>query len=341
MKGIVFLGDRELEFREVPEPEPGAGEVVIGMKSSGLCGTDLRRYRAPRAQRGDPSKLAVGGHEPCGVIAEVGPDVTGVQVGDRVMVHHYWGCGRCKMCRVGYTQMCLEGHVGYGLSADGGHEDLLRVPAPTCVPMPDELSFEEGAACACGTGTAFYALKRLDLSGTETVAIFGQGPVGLSATLFAAAMGARVLAVDVVPERLALAERLGAEVAIDAGKDPVEAIRDLTDGEGADAALDATGLAQARINTVDSTRPWGRVCFVGEGGETRFNVSSQIIHKQLTIYGSWTFSIGGLEEVGRFVVEREIPLKDLITHRFALDQAVEAYRLFDAGGTGKVVFVWE
>ena len=342
MKGVVFLGDRELEFRELPDPKPGPGQVVIAMKGSGLCGSDLRPYRAPKDQKGEPASLKVGGHEPCGVIAEVGEGVANVRVGDRVMMHHYSGCGACRMCRIGYSQMCLHHHDTYGSTQNGGHEDYLLAPADTCVAMPDGLSFEEGAACACGTGTAFHALKRLDITGTETLAIFGQGPVGASGTLFAAAMGVRVIAVDMIPERLALAKKLGADVVIDASEqNPVDAIRELTHGEGAHATLDATGIPEARINAVDSAMLWGKVCFVGEGNTTTFDVSSQIIHKQLTILGSWTFSLGGLEEVANFVVERGIPLNDLITHRFRLDQAVEAYQLFDSGRTGKVVFTWD
>jgi 2-desacetyl-2-hydroxyethyl bacteriochlorophyllide A dehydrogenase len=341
MRGVVLVGDRQIDMRELPKPVPGPGEVVLAMKASGLCGSDLRPYRMPRAQRGNAMALAVGGHEPCGVVAEVGPGVTTVQVGNRVMMHHYSGCGTCRMCRIGYTQMCLHHHEVYGFTRGGGHQDFLNVPASTCVALPDVLSFEEGAACACGTGTAFHALKRLGISGLDTIAIFGQGPVGLSATQFAATIGARVIAVDVIPERLELATQLGADLTIDAVADPpVEAIREVTHGEGADATLDATGIPEVRLNAVDSARLWGKVCFVGEGNTTTFDVSPQIIHKQLTIYGSWTFSISGLAEVANFVVERRVPLKDLITHRFALDQAAEAYQLFDSGRTGKVVLMW-
>jgi 2-desacetyl-2-hydroxyethyl bacteriochlorophyllide A dehydrogenase len=341
MKGVVFVGDRQIDLREVPKPTPGPGEVVLAMKASGLCGSDLRPYRMPKAQRGNAMALTVGGHEPCGVVAEVGPGVSTVRVGDRVMMHHYTGCGMCQMCRIGYTQMCMHHHEVYGFTQGGGHQDFLNVPASTCVMLPDALSFEEGAACACGTGTAFHALKRLGISAIDTIAIFGQGPVGLSATQFAATMGARVIAVDVIPERLELATQLGADLTINASTDPpVEAIRELTHGEGADATLDATGIPEVRLNAVDSARLWGKVCFVGEGNTTTFDVSPQIIHKQLTIYGSWTFSLSGLAEVANFVVERRVLLKDLITHRFTLDQAVEAYQLFDSGRTGKVMLIW-
>ncbi len=341
MRGVVFTGDKEVEIRTLPDPHPGPGEVVIAMKASGLCGSDLRHYRAPKAERGDPANLKVAGHEPCGVIAEVGRGVTEVAVGDRVMMHHYTGCRACTMCRIGYTQMCLHGSVVYGTGANGGHEDYLVCPAYTCVKMPEGLDFDEGAACACGTGTAFWALKRLNISGDDTLAIFGQGPVGASGTMFAKAMGARVIAVDVDRQRLELAQRLGADVCIDAGtQNPVEAIRELTHGEGSPATLDCTGRPEARINAVDSAMLWGRVCFVGEGNTTTFDVSPQIIHKQLTILGSWTFSLNGLEEVARFVVDRQVPLKELFTHRFTLDQADEAYKMFEAGGTGKVCFTW-
>ena len=340
MRGVVFTGDRNLELRELGKPEPGPGDVVLKMMASGLCGSDLSRYRMPSDRLG--STLFVAGHEPCGVVAEVGANVDSVKVGDRVMMHHYTGCNKCSMCRIGYTQMCLAHHEVYGSTADGGHQDYLLCPASTCVPLPDSLSFEEGAAVSCGTGTAFHAVKRLGISGVDTLAVFGQGPVGVSATMFGKAMGARVIAVDVIEERLALSAELGADVVIDASKDDAESIiRELTDGEGADATLDATGIPDVRINAVDSARYWGRVCFVGEGNTTTFDISAQIIHKQLTIYGSWTFSLAGLAEAANFVVNRNVPLNKLITHRYNLDQADEAYKLFDTGRTGKPVFLWE
>ena len=340
MRGVFYLGDGRLEIRDLPKPTPGPGEVVIAIKASGLCGSEQRTYRSPVEVQGDPADLKVRGHEPCGVVAEAGANVNGVKVGDRVMMHHHSGCRSCKMCRIGYTQMCLVGHQVYGRDQHGAHADFLLAPDYTCVALPEQLGFDEGAALACGTGTAFHALKRLALSGTDTIAIFGQGPVGLSATLFAATMGAKVLAVDVVPERLELSRQLGAEEAIDArDADPVEVVAEMTHGLGADAALEATGIPQVRKQALDGAMPWGRVCFVGEGGDTSFDVSAQIIRRQLTIYGSWTFGIAGLAEVADFVAERRIPLRDLITHRFPLEEAGEAHSAFESGKTGKVVLV--
>jgi threonine dehydrogenase-like Zn-dependent dehydrogenase len=347
MRGVIFLGEREVKLKEFPNPKPDFFEAIVEMRASGLCGSDFNRYRAPKTEQNDPSQLKAGGHEPCGVVAEVGTGVRNVKVGDRVIVHHYLGCGRCKWCLVGYSQMCIDPDVQrvyYGGSNHGGHADRIAVHERALVPMPDQLSFAEGAACACGTGTAYDAVKKLDISGRDTFAIYGQGPVGLSATLFGVASGAKVIAVEPNQYRRELAKKLGCEVAIDPfATDPVEAIKSLTHGEGADATLDCTGLPEPRVNMVRSARIYGRACFVGEGGPiaSDFNISRDIIHKQLTVYGSWTMSTVHLAEVANYIVDHRVPLKNLITHRFPLEQAVDAYKLFESGQTGKVVFTWE
>lgn len=348
MRGVVFTGNRQLELREFPDPVPGPGEVVLEIKASGMCGSDLKFYRAAGDEAGalglgGSGKPVIAGHEPCGIIAAVGPGVgeTEAREGQRVMNHHYTGCGRCPHCRVGWSQLCPNGITVFGVTGDGAHARYMKVPARTNVPLPEELSFEEGAAVSCGTGTAYGALKRLDVSGRDTLAVFGQGPVGLSATLLGTAMGARVIAVDIAPERLALAKEFGADAVVNSREtDPVAAIKALTRGEGAPATMDCTGIAEARVAAVKTAATWGRVCFVGEGGLTAFDVSADLIRKQLTLVASWTFSSLGQWECARFVAERKIPLARLLTHRFTLDQAVEAYKLFDTQTTGKGVFVF-
>src|SRR5713101_3434741 len=348
MHGVVFLGERKLELREFPDPTPGPGEVVIAIKASGMCGSDLHPYRAAgNAAKalglGGGSGPVIGGHEPCGVVAAVGPGVseTEARVGQRVMNHHYWGCGQCKHCRVGWSQLCRKGIVVYGMTGHGAHAPFMKVPARTLVPLPDELSFEEGAAISCGTGTAYGALKRLDVSGRDTLAVFGQGPVGLSATMLGRAMGARVIAVDISPDRLKLAKDFGADEIVNSKEtDPVKAIHELTHGEGAECTMDCTGVAEARVAAVRSAGTWGRVCFVGEGGTTTFDISQQMLRRQLTIHASWTFSAMGQAECARFIVDKKIPLKTIFTHRFKLEEADQAYRLFDTQTTGKGVFLF-
>jgi len=349
MRGVVFLGGRELELREFPDPTPGPGEVVLAIKASGMCGSDLHPYRAPKGGGaaaalglGGSGEPVIAGHEPCGVVAEVGKGVfeSVAAVGQRVMNHHYKGCQRCKHCRRGWAQLCRSGITVYGVTGHGAHAAYMKVPAETCVPLPDELSFEEGAAVSCGTGTAYQALKRLDVSGRDTLVVFGQGPVGLSATLLGTAMGARVIAVDLAPERRQLAKSFGAEAAIDPkAVDPVAAVHELTGGQGAECTMDCTGNADARIAALRSADTWGRVALVGEGGQTTIDVSQHMLRRQLTVHASWTFSTTIQEECARYIVARKVPLKKLITQRWKLDQAAEAYTLFDRQATGKGVFV--
>ena len=345
MRGVVFLGGRKLEIRDFPDPAPGPGEVVLEIKASGMCGSDLKFYRivggAQALGLGGDGAPVIGGHEPCGVVAAVGPGVAPAEakVGDRVMDHYYLGCGVCKYCLDGWSQLCPEGFLVYGVTAHGAHAPYMKVPARTLVPLPDALTFTTGAAISCGTGTAFGALRRLGLAAGDTIAIFGQGPVGLSATQFAAAMGARVIALDPGAERLARAKDFGADALIDPGRDaPVDAIRELTGGEGANLTLECSGHPDARLAAVRGLRTWGKACFVGEGGEVTFEVSTDLIRRQATLIGSWTFNKQGQADCARFVVEHGIDVESLFTHRFKLDQAAAAYELFDTQTTGKGVF---
>jgi len=351
MRGVVFLGDRELEIREFPDPSPGPGEVVLQMKASGMCGSDLHVYRAPRQGKTAATALGLGGkggpviagHEPCGVVVARAPDVPEAMapIGTRMMDHHYAGCGVCGHCRTGWSQLCRAGITVYGVTGHGGHADYLAVPARTLVPLPDALTFEEGAAVSCGTGTAYGALRRMGLAGNHTLAVFGQGPVGLSATLLGVAMGARVIAIDVSAERLALAQDFGADAVINPGEnEPVAALRDLTHGAGVDLAIECSSAPSARQAAVRCVRTWGTACFVGEGGSVSLDVSPDLLRRQVTLIGSWTFSSVGQEECARFVADRKVPLGKLITHRFKLDEAAAAYRLFDSQTTGKGVFVF-
>jgi len=348
MKGVVFQGNRKLEILDFPDPTPGPGEVVLEIKASGMCGSDLKFYRAA----GGASSLGLGklsgpiiaGHEPCGVVVGVGPGVSEKQakVGMRVMQHHYRGCGVCEHCSTGWMQLCVEGVAEvYGVTGHGAHARYMKCPARTLVQLPEELSFEAGAAISCGTGTAWGALHRLDLLGDHTIAIFGQGPVGLSATLLAAEMGARVIALDTSDERLARAKEFGADVLINPSttENVVQAIRDLTHGRGAHASLDASSSPAARAQAVRCVRTWGKACFVGEGDNVTLDVSNDLLRRQVTLIGSWTFSTVGQADCARYVADRQIVLDRLFTHRWRLEQAEEAYQLFDAQTSGKGVFL--
>ena len=181
--------------------------------AAAICGSIAPRRETASLGLGKSSGPVIAGHEPCGVVAATGSavDERTAKVGARVMVHHYSGCGTCAHCRTGWSQMCAEGSTVYGVTGHGAHAPYMKVPAHTLVALPDDLSFATGAAISCGTGTAYQALRRIKLAGGDTIAIVGQGPVGLSATQLAAAMGARVIALDVSAERLERAKEFGAD----------------------------------------------------------------------------------------------------------------------------------
>jgi threonine dehydrogenase-like Zn-dependent dehydrogenase len=341
MKAVVFLGENKLEIRDYTDPVPGPDEVVVRMKASGMCGSDLHHLHGP--VRTGP-ELVIEGHEPCGVVELVGEAVrpTEARVGDRVMVHHYDGCRTCQFCRSGFTQYCQNARTVFGgLDGHGGHADLMKVPAHALIKLPDSLSFKTGAAISCGTGTAFGAIKRVGLSADETVAVFGQGPVGLSATMLAKAFGARVIAVDVEPSRLAMAKRFGADDVINsAEQDPVTAIRELTrNGAGADKSIECSANASVRRQAVQAVRPWGTACMVGVFGPIELD-SEELIQLRKTVVGSLTFSKNQQEECALFVAERGLDVESLFTNEFRLEEAEKAYELFDQRKIGKGVFIF-
>ncbi len=348
MQGVVFPGDRKVQILDFPDPTPGPGEVVLEIKASGMCGSDLKFYRASggAASLGFTASAGpvVAGHEPCGVVVAVGANVSEKQarIGMRAMQHHYRGCGVCAHCSTGWMQLCVEGVAEvYGITGNGGHAKYMKCPARTLVALPEELSFETGAAISCGTGTAWGALQRLGLQGDHTIAIFGQGPVGLSATQLASEMGARVIALDTSEERLSRAKEFGADALINpkTTDNVVQAIKDLTHGLGAHLSLDASSSPQARAQAVKCVRTWGKACFVGEGDSVTLDVSNDLLRRQVTLIGSWTFSTVGQAECARFIADRGVDVDHLFTQRWKLHQAEEAYRLFDSQTTGKGVIL--
>jgi threonine dehydrogenase-like Zn-dependent dehydrogenase len=342
MKGLVFLGDRKLAYVDVEDPTPGQGEVVVQIKASGMCGSDLHPYRASHDSGIALEHRVIGGHEPCGIVAAVGAGVPRhvAKVGDRVMVHHYHGCSICRHCRTGWPQLCKPAtRVTYSANAHGAHAPYMKAMASTLVPLHEALSFEAGAAIACGTGTAWGAIERLQPTGHETIAVFGQGPVGLSATLLASARGARVIALDVDDTRLAQARAFGAQATVNPGTtDAVQALRELTRGEGVEMVIETSGSPQAAASGLAATAVWGTVCLVGIGSTLNLEIKA-LLDRQVTVMTSYTTSTVGQKDCADFVVERDLDLDRLFSHRWSLSEADEAYRLFDTQSTGKGAFL--
>lgn len=345
MHGVVLPGARQLEVREFPVPEPGHGQVLVRMKASSLCGSDLRAIYRPTDQGSGPEAYrgVIAGHEPCGIIERVGPGVQRFHEGDRVVLYHIVGCGLCPACQSGWQISCERPErAAYGWQRDGGHADFLLAEQRTLLPLPDELSYLDGAMVACGVGTAYAACLRAGVSGHDKVLITGLGPVGLGAAMLCQALGAQVVGMDTMPERRALAQQLGLGEIVDGeGEGLAMQLREMTQGHGFEVAIDCSGAADARHLCLDMAREWGRVVYVGEGGTVSFAPSPLLIHKQLALYGSWVCSVPQMEDLLERLVRWNLSPAKMVTHTFTLDQAREAYELFDGGRTGKVAIVWE
>ncbi|TSA81820.1 zinc-binding dehydrogenase [Deinococcus detaillensis] len=344
MRGVVLPGERQFEFRDLPIPRPQAGQVLVRMKASSLCGSDLRAIYRPKDQGHGPEAYrgVIAGHEPCGVVEEVGLGVKTFAPGDRVVLYHIAGCGACDDCRAGYMISCTSPQrAAYGWQRDGGHAPYLLAEERTLVRLSDSLSYVDGAIIACGFGTAFAACERAAVSGKDRVLITGLGPVGLSVALLCRALGAEVVGVEGVAERRELARSLGFEQIAEPGEDALEQLMALSGQRGFEVAFDCSGVASARHLCLEAARTWGRVVLVGEGGTLNFEPSPLLIHKQLSLLGSWVCSIGQMQRLVELLERWKLHPEVTVTHRFTLEQAQSAYETFDTGKTGKVVIVWD
>jgi propanol-preferring alcohol dehydrogenase len=344
MKGVVFPGDKKVEVREFAIPTPGPNEVLIQMKASAICRSDMSLYYGNPVVGGEAAKsgVVIPGHEPAGLVVNTGKDVTSIKEGDRVAVYLAIGCGECSYCKSGYMMFCPTWKC-IGFDLHGGDADYIVVPEKNCMKLPDGLSYINAAVSTDAVGTLYHAQKRLQISGKDTLVVFGLGPMGGAGILVAKALGATVIAVDMIDERLELAQKeLGADYIINGkNEDAVARIREITGNRGADAAIDCSGSPIAENQALDCVRPHGRVAFVGESRETAIRPSEQLIRKQVTLIGSWYFPIQEYEEITEFIVRKKIPVEKLVTHTFNLEEAEKAFRMFDERKTEKAVFVWE
>lgn len=347
MTGAILPGDSSVVLTTFAVPEPGHGEVLLRVKSSTICGSDIRAIYRQHTGKGpegyQPGRVA--GHEPCGQIVKTGPGCRRFREGDRVIVYHISGCGVCNDCRRGYMISCTSETYrrAYGWQRDGGMAEYLLAEEKDLVHLPDSLSYSDGAQVACGFGTVYEGLEKIGISGNDAVLVTGLGPVGLATAMLARAMGARlVIGTDVSPERMNLALEKGlCDHVLASGPGNVAQVRALTGGNGVEKAVDCSANDQARLTCIQATRKWGKICFIGEGGTVQFQPSADIIHDQKTIYGSWVTNIWRMEELVERLVRWNLHPETLITHRFPLAKAGEAYALMDGGRCGKVAVVFD
>jgi threonine dehydrogenase-like Zn-dependent dehydrogenase len=344
MTGVLLPGNSTVVSVTREVPEPGHGQVLLAMKASSICGSDIRAiYREHLGEGPEAYQGVVAGHEPCGQVVAVGPGCRRLAEGDRVVVYHIAGCGVCEQCRTGYLIGCTDSsRAAYGWQRDGGHADYLLAEEVTCLPMPDSLSYVDGALVSCGFGTAYEALLRLDISGRDTLLVTGLGPVGLATAMLARAMGVgTVVGTDVSTERRTLAAGLGlVDHTVPADDTAASRLAELTGGRGFSVTMDASGNGTARHLALSATATWGRCAFVGEGGDVRFEVSPLMIHKQVTLHGSWVTSVGHMADLLAHLDRWQLAPSEIVTDTFTLDEAEAAYRLADRGTAGKVVITF-
>jgi threonine dehydrogenase-like Zn-dependent dehydrogenase len=345
MQAAYLPGNSTVELKEVDIPVPGHGEVLIKMKSSTICGSDIRAiYREHLGKGPEGYQNKVCGHEPSGQIVQCGPGLRRFKEGDRVIVYHISGCGVCNDCRRGYMISCTSPYRrAYGWQRDGGMAEYLLAEEKDLVALPDSLTYTDGAQVACGFGTVYEGLEKIGISGNDAVLVVGLGPVGLAACMLVKVMGAnKVIGVDTVQERVDIAIAKGlVDHAFVSDATAQEKILALTAGMGVEKAVDCSGHTVGRQLAVRTTRKWGKIVLIGEGGTMELNPSPDLIHDQKTIYGSWVTNIWRMEELVERIVRWGIHPEDLVTNRFTLNKATDAFALMAEGKCGKVAVVFD
>ena len=343
MRATVFHGKDDIRVDEVPRPRAGAGEAVIRVTMTTICGTDLHILRGEYPVR--PGLVV--GHEPVGVIDELGAGVVGYQVGDRVLVGAITPCGQCRACLSGHLSQCGHG-AGYealggwrfGNTIDGAQAEYLLVPnaQANLAKIPDELSDEQVVLLADIASTGFSGAESGQIRIGDAVAVFAQGPIGLCATAGAKLMGAAlIIGVDGDANRLAMSKRMGADVVLDYREcDPIAEVKKLT-GDGADVAIEALGTQQTFESALRSLRPGGTLSSLGVySGKLQIPYEAFAAgigdHRIVT-----TLCPGGKERMRRLmevVRTRRVDLTPLITHKFSLDAINDGYRVFGERADG-------
>jgi alcohol dehydrogenase len=341
MRALVFRGVNDIGLERVPMPHPGPGEAVIRVTLTTICGTDLHILKGEYAVK--PGLVI--GHEPVGVIHELGVGVSGYAVGDRVLVGAITPCGQCMYCLGGNWSQC-GGAIGgwkFGNTINGAQAEFLLVPnaQANLAKIPDDLSDEQVVLLADIASTGISAAESGDVQIGDTVAVFAQGPIGLCATAGAKLKGAGlIIAVESDPSRSAMAARMGADVVINQLKnDPVQEIRRLTNGRGVDVAIEALGTQETFDGALRVLRAGGTLSSLGVySGKLSVAVEPFAAglgdHKIVT-----TLCPGGKERMRRLmelVRHGRIDLRPLLTHTFSLDHITQAYELFAARKEGVI-----
>lgn len=338
MRAIVFTEPNHFEFAEVPEPALRAGSVIVSVKATTICGTDVKILHGTVPLVKFPH---IPGHEFGGEIVEIGANVNGLRVGDLVGVEAHVGCGKCPRCLEGFYNLCENygnresGHAHIGFTVAGGLAEYCAVPAKAVHLMPEGLNANH-AAFTDTVGIVLWAFERAGgIRGGETVAIVGPGALGLLAVQVARALGAgRVIVVGIPADgqRLELARRLGADIVVvaEAGEGPVGSVRELTNGKGADLVVEFAGTSDAGRDSLEMARRGGRVVLGGATSPGReLNVDlSVIVRGHLNVFGSVANPQSISCRANIMMQKGLVNVTPLITHEMPLSEFSAAWKMF-------------
>ncbi len=316
MKALTLTAPSQFTYGEVPEPEIGPDDVLVGVRACGICGSDIHGMDGSSGRRIPP---VIMGHEASGVIAKLGSAVTGWNIGDRVAFDSMIFCGTCQACRTGHTNLCPERRV-VGVSCPeyrrhGAFAEYVAIPRHLLVPLPEGLSFEE-AAFGEPVGVALHAVGLVNPSPGDRAVVVGAGLIGLLVVQALKRAGcARVLAVDLDEGRLALAKELGAEQSVNAAApDVLDQVRAWAggDGDGADIAMEVVGISPTIQLAVRSVRKGGKVGAVGNLKPVVEFPLQEVVTREITVYGSCASS-GEYSEALQAVADGSIRVKPLMS----------------------------
>ena len=338
MRTVSLLGSRQVEVRDLPEPEPRDDHVVVKVMASSICGTERHAYDHGMNRPAAAAGVMNAGHEATGVVWKA-MSSSSLKEGRRVNLFATRAhCGRCRHCARGRWVLC-QGEAAAPTSV-GFHSQFVLLRQDFCLPLADDVSFGIGALFSDVLGTTLHAIKRLRIQGGESVLITGQGPVGLAATLVCSFFGATVIAVDLSDSRLDLARRCGAAATINSGgEDLDQRVWELAGSDGVDAAIDCAGFEATRFACLRAVRRGGRVALVGLAEGLRLdqaNYRDNFFLKDLDLIASWYSDPADMFEL-EDMVRRGLDPGKLVTHEFPLEQAPEAYTTMFGGASGKVI----
>lgn len=325
MRAAVLRTPYNLKVEEVPRPEVKPGYVLVNVKSTAICGTDVGIYKGKIAA----SLPRILGHESTGEVVEVGPEVTGLKPGDRVVLNSVIFCRHCPYCYTGQVNLCEHGGL-MGREVDGTFADYVAVPDFNAIKIPDCISYEDGTSLIA-LATVVRSQSRIKITPGETVAVLGQGAAGLLQTRLAVLAGADpVFAITRSQWKLDIAARFGAQTINARDVDPVAAVKEATGGRGVDIVIESVGSSATLRQAMEMVRPGGTVVFFGIAPASLDDFYGYAMYyKELTLIGSRGMTPRDFELAIKVVESGKIDLAPLISHRFDLSQVTEALELVD------------